>query len=113
MLNKEESMKEYLDHLDHKEECIKHKLEYRKEYYKTERGKATAQRSRITRLTREEETINTLTSAEWLNILEDYRYKCAYCGKDFGPSNMPVRDHVIPISRGGNNTKENVVPALQ
>ena len=26
---------------------------------------------------------------------------------------MPTKDHVIPISKGGHNTKENIVPACQ
>ena len=26
---------------------------------------------------------------------------------------MPTRDHIIPISKGGNNVKENIVPAYR
>jgi 5-methylcytosine-specific restriction endonuclease McrA len=57
-------------------------------------------------------TSNTLTAKEWLDILKQYNYKCAYCKRSI--LDLPdglVRDHIIPISRGGGNTKENVVPA--
>jgi len=39
--------------------------------------------------------------------------KCAYCGIDFDENNLPTRDHIIPISKGGDNTKENVIPACR
>lgn len=37
------------------------------------------------------------------------RNKCACCGKPLTTKNMTM-DHVIPISRGGKNTPENLVP---
>lgn len=58
-----------------------------------------------------ENVINTLTAKEWIDILKEYKFKCAYCGKEFNLFDRPTRDHVIPISKGGHNTKENVVPA--
>lgn len=60
-----------------------------------------------------ENIINTLTSEEWLNILKKYNYKCAYCGTEFDENILPEKDHIIPISKGGNNTKENIVPACR
>ena len=84
-----------------------------KEYNKTENGKASKQRGRIKRAIREKDIINTLTSQEWLNILEVYNYRCAYCGCEFEVENMPTKDHVIPISKGGHNVKENIVPTCQ
>jgi 5-methylcytosine-specific restriction endonuclease McrA len=45
---------------------------------------------------------------QWLELLEEYDYRCAYCGE----SNILLQqDHVCPISRGGNHTKQNIVPA--
>jgi 5-methylcytosine-specific restriction endonuclease McrA len=35
---------------------------------------------------------------------------CLYCGKEFGRHSL-TRDHVVPISRGGRDTWENVVSA--
>ena len=86
---------------------------YKSEWFKTEKGKASMQRVRTMRRKQEGEIINSLTSTEWQDILEDYRYKCAYCGKEFGVTNKPTRDHVIPISRGGDNSKENIKPACR
>ena len=84
-----------------------------KEWRKTEKGKACVQRANMLRYVREIGTVNTLTFNEWQDILEDYNYKCAYCGREFNSSSMPTRDHVIPLSRGGNNTKENIKPACK
>jgi 5-methylcytosine-specific restriction endonuclease McrA len=42
------------------------------------------------------------------NILRRDSYKCAYCGR----SDLPLTiDHVIPKSRGGNDSWENLVCA--
>ncbi len=88
-------------------------LERSKNYFKTEKGRANHQRAKVKRQTIMENIINTLTSEEWLNILKKYNYKCAYCGTEFDENILPEKDHIIPISKGGNNTKENIVPACR
>ena len=88
-------------------------LEQTREYRKTENGRAVAQRARCRRRTILKNVINTLTSEEWLDILKEYNYKCVYCECDFDEDNLPTRDHIIPLSRGGDNIKENVVPACR
>lgn len=50
---------------------------------------------------------NDLTAAQWADLLDAWA-GCAYCGAD-GPALQ--RDCVLPISRGGRYTVENVVPA--
>ena len=115
----------------HKEEYIVINKEYRKNnpeykakwraehpgwdsaWQRTEKGKAANQRLHSKRRTRESKILNTLTSKEWLDILQEYNYKCAYCGCELNSSNPPERDHIVPISKGGNNTKENIVPACR
>ena len=85
---------------------------YQSLWRKTEKGRACTQRKNVTRRVRLREVINTLTAKEWSDILEQYNYKCAYCRRSI--LDLPdglVRDHVIPISRGGSNTKENIVPS--
>ena len=48
------------------------------------------------------------TLIEWENKLKEFHYSCAYCGK----SNAKLtKDHVIPVSKGGVNTIDNIVPA--
>lgn len=44
---------------------------------------------------------------EWESLVADYSGLCAYCSTAPAES----RDHVIPISRGGSNNIENILPA--
>lgn len=48
----------------------------------------------------------TFTQKEWLDILDRYGHKCLSCGTK---SRIAV-DHVIPLSRGGTNTADNLQP---
>jgi 5-methylcytosine-specific restriction endonuclease McrA len=50
-----------------------------------------------------------LTDAEWFLILDAWA-ACAYCGAD---GVALQRDCVLPISRGGRYTVDNVVPACR
>lgn len=52
---------------------------------------------------------NDLTLDEWEALLEAWG-ACAYCGVTTGPFQ---KDCVLPISRGGRYTFENVVPACR
>lgn len=90
-----------------------HIKKQQKKYSKTDAGKASNQRIKSKRRAREKNIINTLTSQEWLDILEEYNYVCAYCGVEFNCELLPTKDHIIPIIKGGNNTKENIIPACQ
>ena len=86
---------------------------YHRQWAKTEKGKMVKQRGNVARQVRNNNIVNTLTSQEWLDILEEYNYRCAYCNIEFDENILPTKDHIIPISRGGHNIKENVVPACQ
>lgn len=51
--------------------------------------------------------INDFTHAQWKLMKTLYKDQCFYC-----ESNAPLtQDHLIPISRGGNHTSSNIVPA--
>jgi 5-methylcytosine-specific restriction endonuclease McrA len=52
---------------------------------------------------------NDLTAAEWTSILTAWGC-CAYCGD---PASALQKDCVLPLSRGGRYTVENVVPACR
>lgn len=52
----------------------------------------------------------TLTTREWAIIVNNYDGRCAYCGR--GEVKMTM-DHIIPISKGGEHTANNVVPACK
>jgi 5-methylcytosine-specific restriction endonuclease McrA len=45
---------------------------------------------------------------DWYSLLEEFDYKCAYCKER---TNHLSPDHVIPLSRGGENTLNNILPA--
>ena len=48
------------------------------------------------------------TKDEWEEKKKQYNYKCFYCGDK--PTKL-TKDHVIPLTRGGKNNIENIVPA--
>lgn len=52
----------------------------------------------------------TLTVAQWEEVQMRYKYQCAYCGKS--KVNLTM-DHVVPISKGGSHTADNIVPACK
>lgn len=62
---------------------------------------ATRRRRRVARAD------NDLTEVEWRSLVEAWG-GCAYCGAE--PTRLQ-RDCVLPISRGGRYTLDNVVPA--
>ena len=137
MFDKKAYMKEYskqwrIDNIEHtkqyykdnKERIDKHNKQWNKDnpekikkrhkiYYKTERGKVSHQRANCKRRAIFKDIINTLTVEEWIDILREYKFRCAYCGKEFNLFDKPEKEHVIPISKGGNNVKENVVPSCK
>lgn len=113
-----------------------HMLTYAKEYYtanreqvlerqqtETNRQIRTAQRNawrknnierakvneRVTRSKRRaaiRQAEGQFTREEWILLLEQYNYRCLACGS---AENL-VPDHVIPISKHGSNTIDNIQP---
>ena len=51
-----------------------------------------------------------LTSHQWEAIKRAFHDRCAYCGTH--PRRLE-KDHITPISQGGNHTMSNVVPACR
>ncbi|WP_158370687.1 HNH endonuclease [Cellulosimicrobium cellulans] len=51
---------------------------------------------------------NDLSTTDWADLVAAWGGACAYCG---APSTALQRDCVLPISRGGRYTLDNVVPA--
>ena len=54
--------------------------------------------------------ISDITIKQWRVILKEYDNKCAYCGTS---GDNLEQDHVVPVSKGGNDTKSNIVPACK
>ena len=56
--------------------------------------------------------VNTLTSKQWLVMLNESGGKCHYCGEQVGIDAL-VPDHVIPMVKGGANSIDNIVPSCR
>ncbi len=54
------------------------------------------------------QTIGTTSTRSWRRALEVFTHACAYCR--VGGTRLQ-KDHVIPLSRGGFDVPNNVVPA--
>ena len=54
-----------------------------------------------------------LTLEQWKLILAEFDNACAWCGAVFSDYNRPEQDHIIPVSRGGAHSTDNVVPACR
>jgi 5-methylcytosine-specific restriction endonuclease McrA len=50
--------------------------------------------------------IGEITSKQWHEILKQHNFSCAICGS----KDDICIDHIIPLSRGGTNTKDNIEP---
>jgi len=81
----------------------------RAKWLQTPNGKAYHNRKCERRRARKANAVSTLTAAEWQEILVQYDFRCAYCGKQ-----KPItQDHIIPLTKDGNHTRDNVIPACK
>ena len=83
-------------------------LDRNKCWNKTDNGKACGARYDHKRRAWESSTPNDLTDEDWQKILNMQDYKCLACGGKFSDELRPERDHIIPISKGGGLTFDNV-----
>jgi len=66
--------------------------------------------SRIRRKAYKKNNHNILTRRGWELVKEYFNNRCAYCGRD----NVQLeREHIIPVSKGGELVVENIVPACR
>jgi len=56
---------------------------------------------------RRREAEGHFTAAEWTDLVNQFRGVCGYCA---GPGPLEA-DHGVPLSRGGSNFIENIIPA--
>lgn len=89
---------------EHKE----YSKEYRREYLKTHLVAHRIADHR--RRARENHAEGFHTAEEWQNVLIQHNNKCFYCGTD---KEFLTQDHAIPLSRGGSDWIENIVPACK
>lgn len=79
-----------------------------RKYSASAKGRESRQVRHERRRAREVSAINTLTIAEWREIVASYLGNCVYCG---AYCQNPSQDHIVPLSKGGEHTADNVVPA--
>lgn len=80
---------------------------YRQNNKEVGRRNCNARRARIKKL------ISDFTVEEWLNALEYFDNKCAYCRCEGSENESLQQEHVIPVSKGGDYTKNNIIPACK
>jgi 5-methylcytosine-specific restriction endonuclease McrA len=88
--------------------------EYRKRYYE-ENKDLCYQRAFIGKAKRREMEAGH-TWEQWIQLLKEHDNKCFYCKKKMTKKEGPkqrTRDHIIPVSKGGTDDIENIVPACR
>lgn len=82
----------------------------RKKYRQTEKGGVSRRAAQERRCATKAGLPATLTEAEWRCALEYFENRCAYCGA----TGVPLeQEHVIPLTKGGGYTVDNIVPACR
>jgi 5-methylcytosine-specific restriction endonuclease McrA len=76
-------------------------------YRQTAKGKAMKHRQGAKRRGAILTSEKPLTAEEWSEVLAAHKFRCFYCKR----KKKLTLDHVIPLSKGGQHTKMNVVPA--
>ena len=79
---------------------------YLHNYYSSEEGRAYKRMKYQFRKAQTLKVKNTLTEEEWQENILFFDGECAYCGS----KEKLTQDHIIPVSKGGGYTKENIIP---
>lgn len=80
----------------------------KKEYRKTDRWKKLKRFSNEKRRTNKLKLESNFTKQQWKNCIKHFNNSCCYCGNKVEIFSM---DHFIPLSKGGEWTVNNIVPA--
>lgn len=107
---KEEKYKERRKKYDQSVKGKIAKAERDKRFFKTDKGRFSKNKVAIRRKHQIKATDCSLTRDQWKEIKRRFGYACAYCGK---VQKKPEMDHVIPLSKGGPHSAENIVPACR
>ena len=74
--------------------------------------KISRKRGHDTRRAKENGARGAHTIEEWERVLRDHGWRCVYCKTDL-TQGVATRDHKIPLSRGGTDYIQNIVPACR
>lgn len=71
------------------------------------------QRRRMQSLRHDREAVQRYSEHEWQSKLRSAGYRCHYCASSLISESefTGTRDHVVPLSRGGDNSIDNTVPS--
>lgn len=94
-----------------KESLNKYNREYQKKYYLNPDNKLKAKKSKHDRRAKIDSLPNTLTNEEFKDNLDYFDNKCGYCGCELDDNNKMHLEHIVPVSKGGGFTKENIIPS--
>ena len=101
--NKDKITKRILSwQLKNKEKVYGYKKTWRDTHPVAQRNQCIKRRARLS-------ILGTFTDAEWIEIKKAYNNICAICKRPEPEVKLTI-DHIIPISKGGPNTKENIQP---
>lgn len=85
-------------------------LFYTREYRRNNPAKANAWDEKKRAIRKGALEAHVLSAEDWIKIKKSYNGCCVYCLK---PSKRLEKDHVIPLSKGGTHTFDNIVPACK
>ena len=87
-------------------------LEKNRQWVKSnpEKVKEIGRMNKRRRDSRKKELKSDLTISEWKETLILFDNKCAYCQKEF---EVLEQEHFIPVTKGGEHTKRNIIPACR
>jgi hypothetical protein len=84
-------------------------VEKRYAYKRTEKGRESTRRYNHSREANKKGLLNTLSANDWKNAKLHFANSCCYCGND--ESEKLTQDHFFPLSKGGEYTSKNIIPA--
>ena len=105
---KEYMQKWYQDHIEKRQAANQAYCRMRWHTDKTYRDRKNKQGAikNVKRRMKIKNSDNSLTLKQWQALCEKYQYRCLRCGEQ---KTLTI-DHIVPLSRGGNNSIGNVQP---
>jgi len=99
---------EYRSKPEIKVKRAEYRKKYSKLYYATEKGHTVNKVNCQKRRARKQNLKNIYDTDKWQQALNYFGNSCAYCGKS---GKRLTHEHFIPISKGGEYTADNIIPA--